>query len=118
MDATVTASRARPQHPGSGTVLLHGLLQARPGREPRNARGGNLDPLAGRRIATLASAALRDAELAEAREGHVASALQRVLDRVQESVDRVGGILLAQSGTISYLVHEFLLRHLLPPSRW
>src|SRR6202042_2308690 len=41
MDATVTASRSRPQHPASVTVLLDGLLQARPSREPRDARSRN-----------------------------------------------------------------------------
>src|ERR1700751_6123469 len=104
MDATVTASCSRPQHPASSTVLLDGLLQARPSREPRDARSRDLDPLAGRRITSLASASLRDAELAKPRERHIASAFEGIFDRVQESVDRLGGILLAESGTISYLV--------------
>ena len=41
----------------------------------------DLDLLAGGRVPALARAALRDAELAEPREGHVAAALERVLDR-------------------------------------
>src|SRR5215475_2111727 len=111
MDTTVTASSTRPQHPASGTALLDGLLQARPSREPRDARSRNLDPLASRRIASLASAALRDAELPESGEGHVATALEGVLYRAQEGVDGLAGVLLTDPCTVCYLVHEFLLRH-------
>src|SRR5919109_262275 len=94
------------------TSRLDRLLERRSSREPRNAGGRDLDPLAGRRIASFASAALRDAELAEARERDFAPPFERVFDRVKDRAPPARRILLAQTGTIGDLVHEFLFGHL------
>src|SRR6185436_8935756 len=82
-----------------------------PRREAGHARGGDLDLLAGARVATLACAAVGDVELPEAGEGHFAAALQRVLDRLEDRVDGIAGILLAEPAVRGNLVDELGFRH-------
>ena len=67
--------------------------------------------LARTRVATLASAALGDVELAEAGEVDLLAALERLLDRADHGVDRVAGVLLAQAALVRDLVDEFRLGH-------
>ena len=54
------------------------------------------------------SRALRcgDAELPETGEGHIAAALERVLNRLEHRINGVLRVLLAQPGTLSDLVDE------------
>src|ERR1700760_1282205 len=98
--------------------LVDGFLESRAGGELRDPRGRDLDLLAGGGVTALASAALRDAELAESGERHLAATLQGVLDGVEYRVDRVTRVFLTQPGAICDLVDELRLSHLLPPSRW
>src|SRR5204863_289264 len=76
----------------TGLTALEGLFQAGAGGELGHARGRDLDLLAGARVHALAGAALSDAELAEAREVHLAAPLERVLDGLQKGIDSLGGI--------------------------
>src|SRR5437763_8285249 len=114
----VTASTSRSPK-GSGRASLgpplsglecvsavDGLLEARARGEARHFRGRDLDRLARARVHTLAGAALGDVELPEARESHVAAALQRVLDDVEDGVDRLTGFFLPQVGLRGDLVDE------------
>jgi hypothetical protein len=55
----------------------------------------------------LARAALGDVELAEPGERDVAPALERLLDDVQDGVDGLAGLVLAQIGPAGHLVDEF-----------
>jgi len=54
---------------------------------------------------------MRDVELAEPGEDDVAAALERVLDRVENGIHGLGGLLLAHVRLVGDLVHEFRLRH-------
>src|SRR4051812_37411665 len=92
-------------------TLLDGLLQARSGREAGDAARGDLHRLAGPRIPPLARAALGDVELPEARERDLFTVLQRVLDRLDDRVDRRAGVLLGQTARTGDLVDELVLRH-------
>src|SRR3954470_9563475 len=95
----------------TGLAALQGLLQAGARTELRHARRGDLDRLAGARMDALARAALGDAELAEAREVHLAASLEGVLDGLQKGVDGLAGVSLRQAGRRRDLIHEFRLRH-------
>src|SRR3954470_20440987 len=95
----------------TGAALLQRGLELRPGRELRHARGGDLDGLAGARMHALAGAALGDAELAEAREVHLAATLQRVLDRLENGIDGLRRLTLAKAGLGGDLIDELGLRH-------
>ena len=72
-----------------------------------------MDPLTCSRVATLAGAAVGHAELAEAREGDLAAASERALDRLQKRVDSLRCVSLAQSGPVRNLVNKLGFRHLL-----
>jgi hypothetical protein len=76
------------------------------GREARHLRGADLDRLAGARVHALTRAALGDVELAEAREGDVAPALEGLLDDVQDGIDGLTGLGLLQVGPAGHLVDE------------
>src|SRR6476619_3044182 len=85
---------------------VDGLLEPGARGEARDLRGADLDRLAGARVDALPRAALGDVELAEAREGHVASALEGLLDDVQDGIDGLAGFALAQVGPAGHLVYE------------
>src|SRR5205085_2811793 len=114
-DRAATCVAIRSPNPTSSWYrpLLERFLQPSPRRELRDLRGRNLDLLAGRRVATLAGATVRDAELAEAGKGHFTATLQRVLDRLQNGLNGACCFLLAQLRALGDLVYEFRLRHLL-----
>jgi hypothetical protein len=57
-------------------------------------------------VNALARATLGDVELAEPGERHVTAALQGVLDRVEDGVNRISGFLLAQARAAGDLVDE------------
>ena len=70
-------------------------LQGRAGGEAGNLAARNRDPLAGARVDALAGPALGDVEFAEAGEADLATAAQRVGDRLEHGVHGVAGSLLA-----------------------
>lgn len=72
-----------------------------------------MNPLSGRRVATLAGAAVSHTELSESRERDLAAPSECVLDRLQERVDGFCCVSLAQSGPIRNLVNKLGFRHLL-----
>jgi hypothetical protein len=57
-------------------------------------------------VDALTSAALGDMELAEPGERHVAAALERLLDGVEDGVDCLAGLGLAQVRTSGDLIDE------------
>src|SRR5262245_59787504 len=66
---------------------------------------------------TLTRAALGDVELAEPGERHIAATLQRLLDGVEDGVNRLAGLGLAQVGAAGNLIDELRLRHAsIPPN--
>src|SRR5215207_353379 len=90
---------------------VDGLLELGAGSELRHFRRGDLDRLAGARVDALAGVALRDVELAEPREDDIAAAAERVLEDIENSVNGLGGLLLAQVRLAGDLIHELRLRH-------
>src|ERR1700729_243761 len=108
-----SATRLPRPATGRGGPLVDGLLQRRARGELRDARCGDLDLLAGSRVAALACAAVGDAELAKSGEDDIAAALQCALDGLEHRVNGVAGVLLAEAGPVGDLVHEFRFGHLL-----
>src|SRR5919201_1233841 len=87
-------------------LAVDGLLETGAGREARHLRGRDLDRLARPWVDALTSAALGDMELAEPGERHIAAALQRLLDGVEDGVDCLAGLGLAQVRTSCDLIDE------------
>ena len=68
-------------------------------------------------VDALARAALGDVELSEPGERHIAATLQRLLDGVEDGVNRLAGLGLAQVGAAGDLIDELRLRHAsIPPN--
>src|SRR5438477_403629 len=62
-------------------------------------------------VDALAGGALGDSKLAESRDRDLAAAPQRILDRVDDGVDRASGIGLGQRGAICDLLDKLRLLH-------
>src|SRR5205807_9122773 len=90
-------------------LLLDGLLQLATRAELRDARSCDLHALAGARIDALAGGAVAGAELAEPCECNLLASAQRFGDRVEERVDGLVGVALAQLSPVGDLFHELLL---------
>src|SRR5204862_6205621 len=99
---------------GAGSVV-DGLLELRPGAEAWDPRRRDVNRLAGTGMLALAGAALGNVELAEAGEGNLAPATERLLDRLADGVDGLLGLLLGTIGVLRDLIAEFRLRHWLLP---
>src|SRR3954449_11321275 len=79
---------------------LDGLLERRGGLEARHLRRGDLDRLAGLRVAALARRALGDGELAEARQADLVAVRQLIRDLLERRLDRFLGLAVAQPGLV------------------
>src|SRR3954451_22899200 len=93
------------------SAAFNGGLQPRSGREPGHPAGRDLDALARLRVHALAGAAVGDRELPEAGEADLASTLESGHDDVEEGIDRLRCVALAEARLAGDLVDEFLLRH-------
>jgi hypothetical protein len=91
---------------GGQRLVVDGLLQARAGRETRDLRGLDLDRLTRTWVHALTRTALGDMELAEPGERHIAAALQRFLDGVEDGVHCLAGLGLAQVRATGDLIDE------------
>src|SRR5437588_6601344 len=108
----------RPSRMKSGTALAaaDGLLERAPRGELGDGCRGNRHLLAGvARVDSLALGAILRRELPETGEGHVLATPERIGDRVEHRVDRLGGIAPAQAASLSDRVNELLLSHVLSP---
>src|SRR4051794_16574907 len=94
------------------------LLQRRRRRELRGVAGLNLDRLASRGVAALASLAVRHAELPEPRDGNFAATGELGRDRVENGVDRLAGVAASQVCVLGDLLGQFLLGHALISRGW
>ena len=91
---------------GVGCVRLDGLLQTRARREARHLGCGDVDRLARARVRRPGARRARRRELAEARERDIAAALERLLDRLQDRVHGLPGLLLVQARAVGDLIDE------------
>src|SRR6185437_6042457 len=103
-----------PAGPIEVARLLDGLLEAFAGAELRQLRGGNLDLLAGARVAPFRCGALGDAERAEADETDLEALLQSVADGVEHGFERLLRIRLGEAGGRRDGIDEFVLVHECP----
>src|SRR5215213_3677714 len=116
LSATREASRSLKRAPwrsaaelterGLGLGVLQSLLEVSACAELRGLAGGDLDPLAGLRVHALACATLGDRELAEARDGNVATALQRLLDHFSQGIHGRLRLRPLDVGPVGYLLDQ------------
>src|SRR4051794_32493093 len=93
-------ARAAPAFTARRRLRLESLLERCGGLEARRLGRGDLDRLAGLRVAALARGALRHAELAEAGQADLVAAGQLVGDLVQRGLDGLFGLTIAQTGLL------------------
>src|SRR3954451_14993433 len=85
---------------GISHLGLQRLLERRGGLEARRLGGGDLDRLAGLRVAALAGGALGHAELAEAGQADLIAPGQLAGDLVEGGLDGLLGLTIAQAGLL------------------
>src|SRR3954447_9097831 len=105
----------RPESPRVSLGVLQSLLEVSACAELRGLAGGDLDPLAGLRVHALACATLGDRELAEARDGNVATALQRLLDHFSQGIHGRLRLRPLDVGPVGYLLDQLGLVQVIPP---
>src|SRR6476469_4297850 len=88
---------------------LERRLELAAGRELRHGRRGDLDALTRAWVDALARCAGGRRELAEAREVHRVAGLQRLRDRLEESVDGLARVACREPALLRDLVDELLL---------
>src|SRR5215213_10303694 len=125
LSATREASRSLKRAPwrsaaelterGLGLGVLQSLLEVSACAELRGLAGGDLDPLAGLRVHALARPTLGNRELAEAGDRHVASALQRLLDNLGQSVHSGLRLRPLDVGALGYFLDQLGLVQVIPP---
>ena len=96
--------------------LVHRVLEALAGLEFRLVRRRNLDGVTGARVAASGRGPLRHAERAEADQPHLVPALQSAGDRVEDAVNRAGGIGLGKTGAVGHCGNQIILVQLKAPS--
>ncbi len=96
--------------------LVDPALQPFAGLELRLVRGGDMDPFTGSRVAAHSGLPVRHAECPETHKANFLAALQRAANRIEYSIDGLGGIGFRQSGAARYGSNKIILVQLLPPS--
>src|SRR5215470_16035712 len=94
--------------------LLHVVLQRAAGLEARDATGGDLDDLAGARVATVALGPAAHEEGPEAADGHLPAPLQRVEHAVEQGVEGALGGDLRAAGGLGHGRDQVRLDHVSP----
>src|SRR4051794_33768759 len=96
---------------------VDGVLEGLAGLEAWHGRGGDLDLLAGLRIAALRRLAPRDLEGAEADQQDLLLLLQRLSDEAEDRIDGVLGIGLREIGRGSHGRNQIVLVHQRSPAK-
>ncbi len=104
--------RSRPSLPRVPQSGVDGVLEALARLERGGLGGGDLQLLAGLRVAPRAGRALADLEGAESRQRHLLALLQGGCDRVQHGVERLGDLVLVQTGLVGGGFGELAFVHL------
>src|SRR5438067_2791960 len=92
-------------------ALVQSVLQHLRGPERQDAAGGDLDLLSGLRVATDAGLLLTHHEVPEPGKLDLFAALQRVLQRVENHLDDLGGFLLGEPDFAANAVDDVSLGH-------
>lgn len=107
---------AAPDHPPLG--LVDRLLELRAGLEGRGRRRGDVDGLAGLRVAALARGPVPGLERPEARQRHLLAGGQGGGDRVEDRVQGPVGLGGAEVGRLGHRVPKLGLVHVRSLWRW